>query len=97
MLEKYQAYIPKPTNKTELKIELEKLSETTFHKSLLRRLSWCSERNCKRVSELMVDTLSPYFHSNQHSRPSHKNRPFSGPQHNFKKSLEVDHCLFKLG
>ena len=39
MLEKYQAYIPKPTNKTELKIELEKLSGTTFHKSPLRRLS----------------------------------------------------------
>ena len=96
-LEKYQAYIQKPTNKTELEIELEKLSGTTFHKSPLRRLFSCSERDCKRGSELMVDTLSTYFHSNQHSRPSHKNWPFSGPPHNLKNSLEGDLCLFKLG
>ena len=62
-----------------------KLSGTTCHKSPLRRPSQRSERDCKRVSELMVDTLSTYFHSNQHSRPSHKNRPFSGPPHNFRR------------
>src|ERR1700761_8061012 len=39
MLEKYQAYLQKPTTKTELKIALEKLYGTTFHKSPFRRLS----------------------------------------------------------
>src|ERR1700761_844180 len=76
MLENYLAYIQKPTNKTELKIMLEKLSGTIFHKNPLRRLSECSERDCKRVSELLMETLSTYFHCNQHSRPSHKNLLF---------------------
>src|ERR1700754_3284435 len=88
MLEKYQAYIQKPKNKTELKIVLETLSGTTFHKSPLRRLSWRSERDCKLVSELMVDTLSTYFHSNQHSRSSHKNLPFQGRQIILKRVLK---------
>src|SRR6201996_3456668 len=39
MLENYLAYIQKPTNKTELKSMLEKLSGTIFHKNPLRRLS----------------------------------------------------------
>src|SRR5688572_22194140 len=62
-----------------------KLSGMTYHKSPLRRPSYSSERDCKHVSELMVDTLSTYFHSNQHSRRSHKNRPFSGLPHNFRR------------
>ena len=84
VLENYLAYIQKPTNKTELKIMLEKLSGTIFHKNPLRRLSQRSERDCKRVSELLVDTFSTYLHSNQHSQPSHKNQPFSGPPRNLK-------------
>src|ERR1700761_3591661 len=88
MLEKHQAYIQKPTNKTELKIVLEKLSGTTFHKSPLRSLSYCSERDCKRVSELLLDTLSTYFHSNQHSRPSHKNLLFQGRHIILKRVLK---------
>src|ERR1700761_3100815 len=97
MLEKHQDYIQEPTNKTELKIVLEKLSGTTFHKSPLRSLSYSSERDCKHVSELIVDILSTYFHSKQHSRPSHKNLPFQGSHIILKKSLEVDFCPFKLG
>src|ERR1700761_2557045 len=88
MLENYLAYIQKPSNKTELKIMLEKLSGTIFHKNPLKRLSYCSERDCKRVSELLVDTLSTYFHSNQHSRPSHKYLLFQGRHIILKRVLK---------
>ena len=40
-----------------------KQSGTTCHKSILRRLCLCSERECRRVSELMADILSTNFRS----------------------------------
>ena len=94
MLEKYQAYIQKPTNKSELKIVLKAIWNDFPQKSIKKAVLVFRKRlqACIRAE---VNTLSTYFHSNQYLRPSHKNWPFSGPPHNFKKSLEVD--LLKLG
>ena len=70
---------------------LERLSTKFIKKSVLlfrKRLQACIRAE--------VNTLSTYFHSNQHSRTLHKSLPLQG-HHICKKSLEVDHCLFKIG
>ncbi len=75
MLEKYQAYVPKPANVTELKI----LLEACWHdlpQKLIENAVLAFRKRLKACIELMVDTLSTYFHSNQLSRPSHTHRPF---------------------
>src|ERR1700761_9543293 len=97
MHEKYQAYIQKPTNKTELKIVLEKLSGTIFHKKSIKKAILVFRMRLQACIRAEMNTLSTYFHSNQHLRPSHKNLPFQGGHIILKKSLEVDFCFFKFG
>src|SRR6201996_5900597 len=96
MLEKYQAYIQKPTKKiTENRAR--KAIWNDFPQRSVKKAVLVFRKRLQACIRAEVNTLSTYFHSNQHSRPSHKNLPFQGRHIILKKSLEVDLCLFKLG
>ena len=68
MLEKYQAYVPKPTNKTELKIVLEAIWDDLPQESIDRAVLAFRTR---------LQACSIHDHHIQ-------NGPFQGPLHNQK-------------
>ena len=61
-----------------------------FPQESIKKAVLVSRKRLQACIRVEVNTLSTYFHSNQHSLPLHKNLPFQGRHIILKKSLEAN-------